>query len=109
MLLKANYQGSTHKTPNTSALVWRIANKARNLQLQKKLTNWEGNSRFKVVVDLRRTGREKFERASLATFNKKMEAIKSGSPDIGSEDDEMSAPDFMLVVLNPENETDGIE
>ena len=41
--LKAGYQSSTHTTVDTSALVWRIANKVQDLELQKKVNSWEGN------------------------------------------------------------------
>ncbi|KAF8233489.1 hypothetical protein L208DRAFT_1075284, partial [Tricholoma matsutake] len=71
-LMCVGYQGSTHKNVDTSKLVWRIADKARDLQLLKIVTNCEGQSLAKAVPDLRALGREKFATASLATFNKKI-------------------------------------
>lgn len=101
--VKASYQGSTHSDVDTTNLVWRIANKARELQLQVKLSNRLGAT-VKSVMDLRKTGRQKFESVSLAQFNKKMDEMKSGIP-VESEVDDIGPPDFHLEapVLN-ENE-----
>ncbi|KAF8223803.1 hypothetical protein L208DRAFT_1315277 [Tricholoma matsutake] len=42
--METNYQGSIHKDINTNELVWWIANKAHDLQLQDFIPNREGNS-----------------------------------------------------------------
>jgi hypothetical protein len=52
-------------------------------------------------MDLRKTGRQKFESASLAQFNKKIDEMKVGIP-IETEVDDIGPPDFHLEaqVLN---------
>ena len=87
------YQGSTHKNVDTSKLVWRIADKAHDLQLLKIVTNCEGQSSAKAVPDLRALGREKFATALLATFNKKICDMASGRY-VAAETDELPPPDF---------------
>ncbi|KAF8151359.1 hypothetical protein B0H34DRAFT_638415, partial [Crassisporium funariophilum] len=70
MSLGCGYQGSTHKTPNTSILVFRIADRARELKLQEYVESHEVQS--KPVLDLHCVGYQKFGSASLAIFNKKI-------------------------------------
>ena len=70
--------GSTHTDVDTTALVWRIAGKAWELHLQKRVTNREGNNRMKPVVDVLSLGYKKMESSSLGTFNKKITAMKEG-------------------------------
>ncbi|KIM38440.1 hypothetical protein M413DRAFT_45600, partial [Hebeloma cylindrosporum] len=74
--VKAGYQSSTHTAVDTSVLVWRIANKARDLELQKKVDNREGNKWMKPVIDVKVFGYKKLESSSLGTFNKKIAAMK---------------------------------
>jgi hypothetical protein len=91
--MRANYQGSTHKAVDTSQLVWRIANKARELRLQEVVPNRDGLSSAKPVPDLRTEGREKFAAGSLATFNKKVQDMASGRV-VPPESDDLPTPDF---------------
>ena len=76
--LKSGYRGSTHTDVDTSTLVWRIANKVVELQLQHKVTNREGNSTAQPRVDILTTGYRKFQSSSLATFNKKLADTRLG-------------------------------
>ena len=76
--IKSGYQGSTHTPVDTSALVWRIADKAWELELQKRIINREENKRMKPVVDVHSLGYKKMESSSLGTFNKKIIAMKEG-------------------------------
>lgn len=92
------YQGSTHKKPDTSALVLRIATKARELHLQEDMAVRLENSGSKSVLDLRLTGRRKFQTSSLATFNKKMNDIKNGRAVDDDETDDLPRVDFNLSV-----------
>jgi hypothetical protein len=62
-----------------SVLVWRVANKVQEIQLQKKMVNRSLNQCAKRVADLEALGYKKFESASLAAFNKKIEAMKEGN------------------------------
>ena len=99
--MKASYQGSTHSDVDTTNLVWHIANKAQDLQLQVKLSNRPTALQPKPVTDLRKTGRQKFESVSIAQFNKKIDEMKAGIP-VERELDDIGLPDFHLEtqVLN---------
>ncbi|KAF8803591.1 hypothetical protein BYT27DRAFT_7109579, partial [Phlegmacium glaucopus] len=72
------YQNTTHTTPDTSHLVWRTANKARDCGLQVFTQNREGNHRGKLVTDILAEGEAKLKSSSLATFNKKVKAMVNG-------------------------------
>lgn len=67
--------------------------------MQKEVDNRERNSKCKVSCDLRASGRKKFESASLATFNKKIQSMKMGQ-DSGAEaeGDESVGPNFSFGV-----------
>ena len=97
--VKASYQGLTHSDADTSTLVWRIANKACELKLQIELTE-RNVLQIKPITDLRNIGRQKFESASLATFNKKIQDLKAGNAGEGEADDIM-APNFHITT--PDN------
>jgi len=86
-------------------LVWRIANKARELQLQVKKADRGENKDMKQVKDLQCTGYEMFARGSLATFNKKIAAMKEGleAPD---ETDDIAPMNLGVSIDTDEN---GIE
>ncbi|KAH9047964.1 hypothetical protein EDB83DRAFT_2523030 [Lactarius deliciosus] len=87
--LRSGYRGSTHTDVDTSALVWRIANKADELGLQSVIADRDVNSDAHSVVDIFTTGFRKFQTSSLATFNKKIADRAKGSPD-QSEADEIT-------------------
>lgn len=76
--LKSGYRGSTHTNVDTSALVWRVANKSAELKLQCKVKRREGNSTAQPRVDILTHGFRKFQSSSLATFNKKLEDMRQG-------------------------------
>ncbi|KAI9436430.1 hypothetical protein H4582DRAFT_2078512 [Lactarius indigo] len=93
--LKSGYRGSTHTDVDTSALIWRIANKARELDLQTAIVDRpaEGNTAPRPVVNIFTAGFKKFQTSSLATFNKKLADMRQGSPSSGhwqSEVDEIA-------------------
>ena len=50
----------------------------------------------KPTTDLRSIGRQKFESASLMTFNKKIQDLKAGNPGEGEIDD-ITAPNFVIT------------
>lgn len=91
--MHANYQGSTHHAIDTSKLIWCIADKTHDLQLQKVVLNQEGQTIAKLIPDLHTEGREKFAVLSLATFNKKVQDMALGRA-VLLEDDDLPAPDF---------------
>ena len=76
--LSSSYQRSTHTTPDTSHLVWRVADKIRDEELQSFREKRLGNSKVKSVVDILATGEAKLKSSSLATFNKKISAMVKG-------------------------------
>jgi hypothetical protein len=80
-----NYQGSTHTTPDTEPLVLRIADKARENQLQTRIPNRPESA--KAVPDLRSAGRTKFEQSSLGTFNKKIRDCIEGHAIVDEKDE----------------------
>ena len=54
--LEAPYRRTTHTTPNTSGVVWTVANKARELKLNAFYADREGNDNIKPTVDTLATG-----------------------------------------------------
>lgn len=63
---------------DTSALIWQIANKANELDLQHTVSNQEGSSTMRPVVNIFTTGYKKFQTSSLAAFNKKLADLWQG-------------------------------
>ena len=96
--MNAGYQGSTHSDVDVSSLVWRVVNKARELKLQTKLTN-RNVPMPKPITDLRNVGRQKFESASLATFNKRIQDLKAGRP-VEGETDDIATPNFQITTMD---------
>ncbi|KAJ7495741.1 hypothetical protein B0H11DRAFT_1716612, partial [Mycena galericulata] len=70
MSLDASYQGTGHKTPDASNLVWRIAHKAKELKLNEYDPTRDINRVVKASVDILSAGKAVLKSASLATFNK---------------------------------------
>lgn len=61
-----------HTDVDTSMLVWRIADKAGELELQCMVPDRNVKSIACPVVDIFTVGYKKFQTSSLATFNKKI-------------------------------------
>jgi hypothetical protein len=76
--LSSSYQRCTHTTPDTSHLVWRVADKLRDEELQVFREKRVGNSKVKAVVDILATGEAKLKSSSLTSFNKKISAMVKG-------------------------------
>ena len=74
----SSYQRSSHTTPDTSQLVWRVADNIRDKELQIFTEKRLGNSKVKAAVDILTTGEAKLKSSSLATFNKKISAMVKG-------------------------------
>ena len=93
--MQTGYQGSTHTPPKADTLVWRIADKAKELSLQTKIINREGVKHAKLTPDLRARGRQKFSSSVLATFNKKIANIIQGKVALAEvEKDDLPPPAF---------------
>ena len=76
--LSSSYQSSTHTAPDTSHLVWRVADKVRDDEIQVFEENRAGNSKVKIVVDVLATGEARLKSSSLASFNRKIRAMVDG-------------------------------
>ena len=76
--MNISYQNKNHSDVETSHLVWRIANKARDEEFQVYKENRIGNSKIKAVVNALATGEVKLKSSSLATFNRKICAMVEG-------------------------------
>jgi hypothetical protein len=73
--LSASYQGLTHTTPDTSHLVWRVADNSQDNKIQVFKENRSGNLNVKGVVDILTTEAAKLKSSSLGTFNRKVLAM----------------------------------
>ncbi|KAF6744013.1 hypothetical protein DFP72DRAFT_760938, partial [Ephemerocybe angulata] len=88
--LNAGYQGKTHTKVDTTALVWRVATKARELDLLTLDTSRVENKNAKATIDVQHVGYHKFQSSSLAAFNKKMDEFKLGIPNaLSPEEDDV--------------------
>jgi len=77
--LGASYKGKTHTTPDTSALVWKVAKEVRALVLGKYQLGRKGNDKQKPVTNLIDAGERKLLSSTLETFNKKLACMKAGN------------------------------
>lgn len=72
------YQGTTHTKADTTHLVWRVFEKAQAEAFEKFIKNRPGNSRMILVLNVLLSGEKKLKSSTLATFNKKIIAMKNG-------------------------------
>ncbi|KAJ3546399.1 hypothetical protein NMY22_g2074 [Coprinellus aureogranulatus] len=72
------YQSKTHRDVDTSELVWRVANKAREENLQVFTPKREGNQDAKAVKDVLGEGMKVLKSSTLTTFNKKWKSFVDG-------------------------------
>jgi aspartyl/asparaginyl beta-hydroxylase (cupin superfamily) len=98
-VLSSSYQRSTHTTPDMSHLVWRVADKIRDEELQVFRVKRLGNSKVKAVVDILATGEAKLKSSSLASFNKKNSAMVKGH---AYEDEQDGIPQIQLAIGVPD-------
>ena len=69
------YQGTTHTKADTTHLVWRVADKVRDEELQIFKQNRKGNGKAIAFCDILALGEQKLKSSSLATFNRKVIAM----------------------------------
>ncbi|KAF6761993.1 hypothetical protein DFP72DRAFT_593287 [Ephemerocybe angulata] len=108
-MLKLPYQNKTHSDVDTSALVWRVADKLKEEGLQKYMPNREGNDTAKAVGDLIEDGAKKMRSSTIKTFNKKFASLIQGQhfepdPDDARELTETLEPN--RIVLGSERDTE---
>jgi len=101
LTLRPAYQGSNHKPPDTSDLVWRVADKVRDDKLQIFDESRDGNSKIKAVVNILATGEAKLKSSSLASFNKKVCAMVNGH---AYEHEEDTIPEVQLTITTQAEE-----
>ena len=71
----------THTAPDTSRLVWKVANNIQELSLNKYQPGRKGNEKQKLVLNLIDIGEQRLLSSSLKTFNKKLACMKAGNLD----------------------------
>ena len=76
--LRSGYQGTTHSDVDTSSLVWKIADKSNELELQSIVPERDTNATVRPVTDIFSVGFDKFHTTSLAAFNKKLADVRQG-------------------------------
>lgn len=101
--IKSNYQGTGHPKPDLSVGVRRISDKSEEHQFEKKIIKRLENRRIKQTSNLIGGGYKKYESASLASFNKKIDNLKDGIPS-NNEVDEI-AP-LGINVCSPDDDDD---
>ncbi|KAJ7915105.1 hypothetical protein B0H13DRAFT_1610806, partial [Mycena leptocephala] len=103
--LGTKYQNTGHTTPDTSELVWRVANKVASEDLQQFEDGRANNDKCKLTVNIMLTGEEKLKSSTLATFNKKILAMIDGHE---FEDEEDECPALAYNTVSPPGDTHSI-
>lgn len=76
--MNTSYQSTTHTKADTSHLVWRVAEKAQAESFERFIKQRPGNSTMVANCDTLALGERKLKSSSVATFNKKITAMKNG-------------------------------
>jgi hypothetical protein len=100
----SSHQSSTHTTPDTNHLVYRVADKIWDEELQVFREKRLGNSKVKAVVDILATGEAKLKSSSITTFNKKISAMVKGR---AYEDEQDGIPQTQLLIGRSDETEDG--
>ncbi|KAJ7740399.1 hypothetical protein B0H16DRAFT_1324510 [Mycena metata] len=93
--MDASYAGKSHKAVDTSDLVWRVARKAKELNLNET----KANRSAKTTTDIFSTGERLLKSSTIATFNKNRRNLLKG---IVPEPEEDELPPLDLVLEPPE-------
>ncbi|KAG1847983.1 hypothetical protein C8R48DRAFT_615185, partial [Suillus tomentosus] len=89
------YSGLTHASPDSSASVWKVANKINELMLHQFNSERTDNDVVRPVTDTLITGEKKMKASTLATFNRKVHNMLAGEH-FEQEEDEIPRPSFDL-------------
>lgn len=95
--LNATHTSTTHKTPDTSHLVWRVQRKVSSKGIQQFNLARSNNTRGKLTKDISKVGEAKLKSSTLGTFNKKLCAMIEGH---GFEDEEDECPAMAFGALD---------
>ncbi|KAJ7648482.1 hypothetical protein B0H17DRAFT_958944, partial [Mycena rosella] len=93
--MDASYAGKSHKAVDTSDLVWRVARKAKELNLNET----KANRSAKTTTDIFSTGERLLKSSTIATFNKNRRNLLKG---IVPEPEEDELPPLDLALEPPE-------
>lgn len=98
------YKGKTHTSPDTSDLVWKVANDVRELELLVfKLDRQRyPNDCASPVTDVLMKGEQKLKLSSLKTFNTKIRVFMSGYC-IEDEVDDIPRADYAETVIGDDD------
>jgi hypothetical protein len=104
------YKGKTHTTPDTSDLVWKVANNVREAELLifKLKCERYPNGCTSPVIDILAKGEQKLKSASLKTFNNKVRVLMSGHC-VEEEIDDIPRAEYAAVTVEDEDDTRGPE
>jgi hypothetical protein len=109
--LGGTYLGSRHTTPDTSHLVWRVAEKVQDLGLHIADIYRPENKSVSLVKHTIRMGAKTLKSSTLKTWNKKLEARIQGraynEPDRMELEDEV--PPSEIIVEEPNYWDDEVE
>lgn len=97
------YQTSNHTDVDTSEIVWRVANKIREIGLDTFLSGRDNNETAKKAVAILSAGGRLLKSSTIATFNKKVRRLNEGYIDPPDELDQDSVPALGIVFEAPEN------
>ncbi|KII83168.1 hypothetical protein PLICRDRAFT_119739, partial [Plicaturopsis crispa FD-325 SS-3] len=76
--LGTRYRGISHTTPDTSDLVWKVANHCQDHGLQEFRPGREHNALQKCIPDILAVGTQKLLSSTLGTFNKQRKSLVTG-------------------------------
>jgi hypothetical protein len=108
LAMSVAYQGTTHTKADTAHLVWRVADKVRDEELQIFEQNRKGNGKAVAACDILALGEQKLKSSSLATFNQKvivMVECRLYTPE-PSEDTDTLPP---VAMGHPSDDVDSVE
>jgi hypothetical protein len=102
------YRSGTHTTPDTSKLVWRVADDVRDTEILYLKHDREVRcGSVPAVADILKMGEKKLRSSSIKTFNMKLDVLRGQNIEHGStfldEIDELSQPDFVVSVGDDED------
>lgn len=87
--MQLSHKSKGHSDVDTTNLVWKVANTARDNLLQKFNVNRSENRCTSPIIDIIAVGEAKLKSSSLATFNKRIQGMVEGRrvTEDGVEDD----------------------
>ncbi|KAG2737658.1 hypothetical protein P692DRAFT_20788007 [Suillus brevipes Sb2] len=95
--LGITYRGLTHSSPDSSASVWKVANKINELGLHQFTSERMENDSVQPVIDTLITGEKKMKMGTIATFNRKVRSMFAGQ---GFEQEEDEIPRLSFDLSN---------